>query len=187
MDRREEIYQKALDLFTERGYDNTPLSLIAKALGLSKGGLFHYFESKEHLLYLLHEYALKNDMNPIIDKAELIKDPENRVRFFLQSYTELLVRKPYARVLIHEAGRLAPEHHKAITAVWRRAFELVRNALREMEASGKAKPVDMTFAAFALIGMCSWIFYWFDYSRTDSAANLSETFAEIFFRGIGTR
>jgi AcrR family transcriptional regulator len=187
MDRREEIYQKALDLFTERGYDNTPLSLIAKALGLSKGGLFHYFESKEHLLYLLHEYAVGRDMNPIINEAESIQDPEDRTRFFLQRYTELLARKPYVRVLIHEVGRLDPHHQKAITKVWRRAFDLVRDAIGEMEASGKAKPLDITFAAFALIGMCSWLFYWFDYSRPNSAANVSETFAEIFFKGIGMR
>jgi AcrR family transcriptional regulator len=187
MDRREEIYQTALDLFTERGYDNTPLSLIAKTLGLSKGGLFHYFESKEHLLYLLHEYALTNDMIPINNGTESIEDPEDRLRYFLQRYTQLLARKPYARVLIHEVGRLAPDHFKAITGVWRRTFDIVRNGLREMEASGKAKPLDMTFAAFALIGMCSWIFYWFDYSQTESTAKLSETFTEIFFRGIGTQ
>jgi AcrR family transcriptional regulator len=187
MDRREEIYQAALDLFTERGYDNTPLSLIAKKLGLSKGGLFHYFENKEHLLYLLHEYALNRDMIPMIREAESIKDPEERIRFFLDRYTRLLSIEPYAKVLIHEVGRLAPRHKKAITGVWRRTFELIRNALEEMHSSGRAKDVDMTFAAFALIGMCSWIFYWFDYSRRDSAPKLSETFSEIFFKGIGVR
>jgi AcrR family transcriptional regulator len=183
MDRREEIYETALGLFTERGYDNTPLSLIASALGLSKGGLFHYFQSKEHLLFLLHEYALKKDMIPIIEEAEAIPDPEQRVRHFLQSYTHLLARSAHARVLIHEVKRLAPEHYQAIREVWRRAFDLVRTALKELEASGKVKNMDETFATFALIGMSSWVFYWFDYSRKESATKLFETFQEIFFKG----
>lgn len=184
MDRREEIYGAALDLFTERGYDNTPLSLIAKTLGLSKGGLFHYFESKEHLLYLLHDYTLKRDMLPIVEHAEAIRDPEERLHYFLQNYTKLLAENAYARVLIHEVRRLASDHYQAITSVWRRAFDVVRGALEELHSSGKIKEVDKTFSTFALIGMCSWLFYWFDYSRKDSAAKVSETFLEIFFRGI---
>ncbi|MEW6667119.1 MAG: TetR/AcrR family transcriptional regulator [Thermodesulfobacteriota bacterium] len=184
MDRREEIYETALELFTERGFDNTPLSLIAKTLGLSKGGLFHYFESKEHLLFLLHEYTLKRDMIPLIERTEAISDPEERLSYFLQSYTRLLAENAYARVLIHEVRRLAPEHYRTITAVWRRAFDVVRKTLEELQASGKIKGTDRTFATFALIGMCSWLFYWFDYSRKDSAKKVSETFMEIFFRGI---
>ena len=58
------------------------------------------------------------------------------------------------------------------------------DSLEELQASGKVKGVDKTFSTFALIGMCSWLFYWFDYSRKDSAAKVSETFLEIFFRGI---
>lgn len=184
MDRREEIYETALELFTERGYDNTPLSLIAKSLGLSKGGLFHYFQSKEHLLFLLHEHTVKRDMIPIIEAAEAILDPEERLRHFLLSYSQLLARTGKARVLIHEVKRLTPDHYEAIRSVWRRAFDLVRKTLIELETAGRVKDVDKTFAAFALIGMCSWVFYWFDYSRRDSATALSETFLEIFFRGI---
>jgi AcrR family transcriptional regulator len=184
MDRREEIYETALELFTQRGYDNTPLSLLARALGLSKGGLFHYFQSKEHLLFLLHEYTVKRDMLPIIERAQAISDPEDRLRYFIRSYTHLLAKNPYARVLIHEVRRLAPAHYRAITKVWRRAFDVVRDTLEELQASGKAKHMDNTFATFALIGMCSWLFYWFDYSRKGSAARVSETFQEIFSRGI---
>ena len=44
--------------------------------------------------------------------------------------------------------------------------------------------MNSSFAAFAAIGMCSWIFYWFDYSREESGEELSETFVEIFMRGI---
>jgi len=186
MDRRVQIYETALKLFTERGYDNTPLSLIAKTLGLSKAGLFHYFESKEHLLFLLHDFTVKRDMIPIIEGAESIQDPEERLRCFLESYTQLLARTAYSRVLIHEVRRLTPDHYTAIRAIWRRAFDLVRDTLKELELSGRAKRLDMTFATFALIGMCSWVFYWFDYSRKDAAGKLSETFKEIFLSGVLT-
>jgi len=49
MDRREEIYDKALELFIAYGYDNTPLTRIARELRLTKAGLYHYVSSKEEL------------------------------------------------------------------------------------------------------------------------------------------
>ena len=41
MDRREEVYEKALELFIKEGYDHTLLSRIAKELNLTKAGLYH--------------------------------------------------------------------------------------------------------------------------------------------------
>ena len=55
-----------------------------------------------------------------------------------------------------------------------------------MQASGKTKKMNSAFAAFAAIGMCSWTFYWFDYSRKEGAEELAETFVEIFLKGIST-
>ena len=52
--RRSEIYKKALDLFVNKGYDATSMSMIAKELGMSKANIYHYFSSKEDILYQLH-------------------------------------------------------------------------------------------------------------------------------------
>jgi hypothetical protein len=122
-DRRKEICIKALELFTQRGFDNPPLSLIARRLGLSKAGL------------------------------------------------------------IYEVGRLSDDHYDIITNVWKRAFALLRNSLRELEISGKVKEMHHSFGAFALIGMCTWTSYWFDYSRKDSIEKIIESYIEIFSEG----
>lgn len=63
-------------------------------------------------------------------------------------------------------------------------YDLFKNAISEMQALGKAKKMNRSFAAFAAIGMCSWTFYWFDSSRKETAEELAETFVEIFLKGI---
>jgi AcrR family transcriptional regulator len=185
LDRREEIYEKAMELFIAEGYDQTPLSRIAKALGLAKAGLYHYFSSKEDLLFFIHERNLKRDLIPILESAEKIKDPEERISYLIKEYTRAsMTRDASARVLIHEVGKLKPEHRKIINESWRRFFNLFRNSLAELEALDRSKKINKTFAAFALIGMCRWTFYWFDTERMESANELSDTYKEIFFRGI---
>jgi AcrR family transcriptional regulator len=184
MDRREEIYNTTLQLFIERGYDNTPMSLIAKRLGLSKASLYHYFKNKEHLLYKIHEWIVNRDLLPILEKADKISEPEDRLTFFLLNHTKLVTKNAAMRVLIHETRRLNSRHYKVITQVWRRIFSLVRGCLMELENAGKTKAMNNSIAAFALIGMCAWAVYWFDYSRKGGEEELVKTFHEVFFRGV---
>lgn len=185
MDRREEIYEKAMELFIAEGYDQTPLSRIAKALGLAKAGLYHYFTSKEELLFFIHERNLKRDLIPIMEAAEKMTDPEQRLSYLIKEYTKAsMARDASQRVLVHEVDKLAPEHRKIINQAWRRFFDLIRSSISELEESGKCKKLNKTFAAFALIGMCRWTFNWYNNERRGSADELVDTYQEIFFRGI---
>lgn len=186
MTRREEIYEKALSLFMEAGYDYTPMSRLARELNMTKAGLYHYFGSKQELLFLIHEHCLKRDFIPIIEAAEKIADPQELIAFFMRSYTKLIAKDATGRILIHEVRRLKPEHRRRIIKVWKRAFDLIRDAIIEMEESGRAKSMNSAYATFTIIGMCSWVFYWFDYSRSESAQELADSLVEIFFKGIST-
>lgn len=188
MDKREQIYEKALELFIANGYDQTPLSQIAHELNLTKAGLYHYFQSKEELLFFLHQHNMEINFIPVLDAAEKIVDPEKRIAYFLKHYTESsLTKSAAAKVLIHEINRLQPEHQQIIKKTWRRAFNLLRNAISELESAGKIKGINKTFAAFAAIGMCSWTFFWFDYKRLQSGKELSDTYIDIFLNGLLAR
>jgi AcrR family transcriptional regulator len=46
LDRKSEIYRKALDLFIKKGFDATPMSAIARVLGMSKANLYYYCPDK---------------------------------------------------------------------------------------------------------------------------------------------
>jgi AcrR family transcriptional regulator len=187
LDRREEIYEKAMELFIAEGYDQTPLSRIAKALGIAKAGLYHYFNTKEDLLFFIHERNLNRDLIPLIESADKIKDPQKRISYLIREYTKASMRRDASqRVLVHEVDKLKPEHRKKINETWRRFFDLFRNSISELETLGRCKKVNKTFAAFALIGMCRWTFNWFDNARDGSADELLDTYEDIFFRGILT-
>src|SRR5262249_60221287 len=48
--RRAEICRTAAQIFRDRGFDATPVSDLARALGLTQAGLYHYYDSKGGLL-----------------------------------------------------------------------------------------------------------------------------------------
>ncbi|RDY58339.1 TetR/AcrR family transcriptional regulator [Flagellimonas nanhaiensis] len=50
MDKREQLIEIATKLFSEKGYENTPLSVVCEKANVSKGLISHHFKSKDGLL-----------------------------------------------------------------------------------------------------------------------------------------
>ena len=183
-DRKFEIYQKALDLFLKKGYDATPMSMIAKVLGMSKANLYYYFSSKEDLLYQIHLDDLKRRLIPIIEEAERLPDPEDRIVLFLRKFTLMCTSSPASRVLVHEVRSLNEVHYYEITSIWRRAYEVVCGAIKELQDTGRARKLRESFLTFLGTGMVFWIVYWFDYSRQVNAEELAETLVQVYLNGL---
>ncbi|MBX0334292.1 TetR/AcrR family transcriptional regulator [Pontibacter sp. HSC-14F20] len=56
-DKKRAIFKSTMELVRENGFHGTPMSLVAKHAGVAAGTIYHYFESKEHLLCELFNYA----------------------------------------------------------------------------------------------------------------------------------
>jgi AcrR family transcriptional regulator len=54
-EKRTAILEASLGLISERGFHNTPVSLIAKEAGVSAGIIYHYFDNKEALINELYK------------------------------------------------------------------------------------------------------------------------------------
>jgi AcrR family transcriptional regulator len=70
------------------------MSMIAKVSGMSKANLYYYFSSKEDLLYQIHLDDLKRRFIPIIEEAERLRDPEDRIVLFLRKFTLMCTSSP---------------------------------------------------------------------------------------------
>jgi len=182
------VSEQLTQLILERGYDNTPMSVIAKTLGMTKAGIYHHIATKEDLLYAVHRRAIDQMLLPVIERADLVPEPEAKLRLFLFEYAHLMTRDPAARVLINEAHRLSPERFDEIRGVWRRGYHLVRDSIAALQEIGRCRSdINPGHAAFAALGMCSWILYWFDYTRPSSGNEIAATMCNIFMSGIVTK
>jgi AcrR family transcriptional regulator len=184
LNRESEIYQKALDLFIKRGYDATPMSMIAKTLGMSQANLYYYCSSKENLLYQIHLDDLRKRFIPIINQAEQLPDPKERIAFFIRNFTLICASNPTHKVVVNEIRSLSKGHQHEIISVWRRAYDLLREAIEELQKAGKARKFRKSFLAFLGAGMVFWIDHWWDYSRQTNAVELAETLVQTFLHGL---
>ena len=114
-DKRTAILEATLDLISERGFHNTPMSLIAKTSGVSAGIIYHYFSGKEELINELYkEIKLETIQAMLADYSEDLSLNErflgiwnNFVRYSLNhptkgSFLEQFENSPYIKHVMGE-------------------------------------------------------------------------------------
>jgi len=184
IERRSEIYRKALDLFIQKGYGGTSISMIAKAVGMSKANLYHYCSGKEDLFFKIHLDYLEKNIIPVINEAGEVSDPRDRIAFVLRKLTFVNTMDKANRVLIPDIINLNRGHHYEIISIWRRLYDVVCNALKELQQSGRAAKLRESFQTLLGFGMINWTPFWFDYGRQVNAEELAETVVQTFLNGV---
>jgi AcrR family transcriptional regulator len=153
--RAAEVYRTAAQIILEKGYDATSVSDIAKALGITKAGLYHYIHGKTQLLFDIMQYGLDELERGVQQPAHLIEDAETRLRFMIDMHVRSVT------ILVDEARALTPAQNRKVRAKKRAYFDLLRSTLEELKKEGKLRAVNVTVAAFSLLGMINWSSRWY--------------------------
>ena len=178
------IGRAASKLFNDKGYLQTTTKDIADLAKLSKGGLFHYFASKDDVLY----FILKNYMDLALENFEHelieLKDVSSKIRFIISRHVNFyLANSSEGKTLFRDAHLLPPKYFKVIAGKERKYYKIVAEALADF-FSGNIEKGELTILSFELIGMCNWIFSWYNPKGSITPAKLSEIIYDIFCEGV---
>lgn len=150
---------------------------IADAVGLTKAGIYHYIQGKEHLLFAIMSYAMDMVDQDVMAPARKVADAEERLRTIVERHARRILEVGGAvTILLEEMYALTPAHRRIITARKRAYFELIRRTLQQLAAEGKLRDVNPTVATFCLFGMILWISRWY---RRDGKLAPEEILADL--------
>jgi TetR/AcrR family transcriptional regulator, cholesterol catabolism regulator len=182
---RSEIRNAATRLFSRKGIKGVTLRDVAAEVGLSKAGIYHYFDNKESLVaYLFGDWA-EESVKPFRELSESSLDPVTKVRRAIELRVEQTVSDPELFALsIGEENNLPEDVRVKFRQSKRLADHLVREMIEEGQAQGVFVSVDAHVAEFALMGMCNWLFRWYNPAGSQSPASVAETFSRIFLHGL---
>jgi len=186
LDSRQEILRTAARLFQQRGYHATSMNDVASALKLSKGGLYHHFQSKDEILFNLMDHAMDITQERVIDGVQDIADPEERLRMLIRRHIEVVlsVRDREITVMLHENHPLSPSLRRRINSRKKDYVHFVENLVAEVQRARQSRgSVTPRAAAFALLGMINWIYQWYRPEGTLQQEHLVRQYTEIFFVG----
>ncbi|HEY6769715.1 MAG TPA: TetR/AcrR family transcriptional regulator [Candidatus Sulfotelmatobacter sp.] len=187
LDSRQEILRTAGRLFQQRGYDATSMNDVAGALKLSKGGLYHHFQSKDEILFEIMNHAMDITQERVINPVKGIVDPEQRLRALIRQHIQVVL-SPQDReitVMLHENHPLPPALRRKINSRKKDYVHFLENLIAEVQKSRRsAGKVSPRAAAFALLGMLNWIYQWYKPEGDLQAENLIPQFTELLFGGL---
>src|SRR6266849_1732017 len=183
--RRAAMYRTAAQMFRDRGFDATSVSDVARALGLTKAGLYHHFESKEALLFEIMMFGLDKVRDEVIVPVRAIRDPEERLRQLIVRHARITTRGQGAVAHLGDEIRALPSSGRKQIERRRRAyFDLVHGTLAELRAAGRLRNVDLTVATFSLLGMILWLPRWFRQNGRLTQEEAAHAIASLALGGV---
>jgi AcrR family transcriptional regulator len=184
-DRRlSELLQHAAHIFCEKGFEGASMRDLSRAAGMSLAGLYHYFESKEDLLYLIQKHTFRTIIERSQERLQESKNPEERVRIFIKNHLEyFLANKEAMKVLTHEDETLKNGRGAEIRAIKREYYKICLDLLEDLRRE-KGLQFSGRLAVLGLFGMINWIYTWHNPRVDLDAGAMAEEMSNLFLRGV---
>ena len=179
-----EILAHATDVFCEKGYEGASMRDLSRASGMSLAGLYHYFGSKERLLFLIQENTFTTIVSQLKTRLEGVNEPEQKIRIFIQNHLEYFVANQSGlKVLAHEDEALKNGFGSKIASIKREYYRICVGLMDELKRDRKIEFNSRT-AVMSLFGMINWIYTWYNPRVDGSAEELAQDMGSLFLRGV---
>lgn len=157
---KEKIVQEAIQLLSVKGFYHTSLEDLLQATGLSKGGFFNHFKSKEELGFAALDAAFRMWADRYFPAIEAIQDPRERLVAMIDGCVRFAATKPWRGGCFFLA--LTPEmddQHEGFRERLQACFDTWEQAIVGTIEEGQAKGVfrkDLDGAAVARFLMAAY-------------------------------
>lgn len=160
---RQTILDAAVRLFQAKGYINTSMDEIAEAVGLTKGGLYHYVEKKGDLLKDIHNQILDTFFERVGKAMEGEESPEKKVGRWIEAHASVMHDfLGHMKVFFTEIDHFSEEMLLATVRKREQAQGILIGLLEAGISRGTFRAdINPRVVTFLLLGMMNWLYIWY--------------------------
>ena len=182
-DKRRELVAQAAELFDHAGYHTTSVAELARAVGLQKPTLYHYFSGKDEILFWIHEEFIdllieRQEARPGLSAAESLREIMSDVLGLMDTH------HGHVRVFFEHYRELSPEDQATIARKRDVYQAMVEQVVARGIATGELRDVDPRLTTLAVFGMCNWAYQWYRSDGPLSSGEIAEVFFDLVFNGL---
>lgn len=185
-EKRRSILKAAAAVFADNGYERASMNQVALRAGVSKALIYHYYASKEVLLYDILEQHLNSLLEVLLAVDRQAQQPEKNlqalVAALLQAYRGA---DDEHRLQLEGSGSLPANQQRALTDIQRRIVRCFSEeivAIRPDIAS--THPQRIFPITMSLFGQLNWFYQWHRPRRGISRENYAALATELFLGGL---
>ena len=169
----------------ERGFAGTTVEDVTSQLDLTKAAFYYYVENKEELLFQISTQTLELADTSISAIGRSGAPADRKLGLMIDSFVRLVAERPeFFTVYFQEKGHLAPKHLVTVTRIERKIATALERVVRDGSAAGLFRKTDPAVAAFAILGMCFWVYKWFRPDGRAGVDDVSAAFQTLGLRGL---
>lgn len=177
------IMDCAAVLFAKEGYPSAKMEDVAKACGATKSMLYHYFPTKDDLLFAMLMEHLERVVHGVEEAIEHPGQPRDKLMALVQSYTQKSAQSRRRHMVAMQDVKYLPKNKQApLIELQRRLTDLVAQLLRKLNPDlpeEAYKPYTMM-----LIGMLNWTDMWYRPGGALKPNELCDRMARLFLKGF---
>jgi TetR/AcrR family transcriptional regulator, cholesterol catabolism regulator len=180
-DRRQEVIEAAVRVFHQKGYASASIQDVAAEVGVLKGSLYHYIDSKEDLLARIFEDSAGHFTAMLDEVSGLDAPPLERLRSFAYACS-LWYLQNIERVAIYatEWKHLTGKRRKNVMAIRADYEKRLAGLIVEVKEAGEAAPdLDVDFATYYIFGALNGLPAWYRRRGPDPAEKIADAYAGL--------
>ncbi|WP_396668746.1 TetR/AcrR family transcriptional regulator [Microbacterium sp. R86528] len=181
-----DVKRAAVDLFSTRGYANTSVQQIVEAAGVTKGAMYHYFESKDDLLFGIYDSLLsmqKARLDEIIAREGLVEDVLRAVCIdVIESSIDHLAE---ATVFFRSVHMLSTERQREVTLRRREYHDEFAGLIARGQAEGRYR-TDIPLAVLAahFFSDVHYLSQWYSPDGAESKSLVARELTDLFLASL---
>ena len=182
----DDIVSAAAKVFRTKGYHAATVRDIADEVGILKGSLYHHFDSKEELLYLVVKEPIAQMFRTIAELAAAEDGAAEKLRRAISAHLEAFDRHyPHLFVYLRERESVKRRFREMIGYSPKEYERHWQQIIREGVESGEFRPdLDIQVASYGLLGMLNWLYKWYDPQGRLSVQEVAEEFTSLALAGL---
>lgn len=184
--RRQEILDTAATMFAERGYDGTSIADIAQRCGVSKALLYHYYTSKDALLYDMlrsHCRLLVETASNALGPPDQNNQPEQRLQSLVRALMKLYMSSREQHiVLLNNLHCLSEDQQMEIKGLEKNVLQKIKDILAQVRPDLPEAMV--TSLSMYLMGAINWTYTWFKPAGPITPLQFADVATSVFLNGV---
>jgi len=185
-DRLGHILGAATDVIARVGYEKASMRMVAATAGVSLAGIYHYFEAKERMLFLIQFRAFTALLNTVREKLHGVEDPVEQLRVMVRNHVAYFVANMAAlKACSHELDSLSGAAFDEIRQIRRDYYGLTRGIVERILAQhAPGANVDHHVTTMCLFGALNWMYRWYEPKRGRSPVALANQITDQYLHGL---
>lgn len=182
----DDLTRAAVELFAAQGYANTSVQQVVAAAGVTKGAMYHYFASKDDLLFGIYDRLLALQRERLDSIVARGGDTDSVLRAVCTDVVETSIEHLAEGVVFFRSAHMLSADRQAEVTRRRREYNDAFGALIERgQREGRYRtdiPLAVLIAHF--FSDVHYLPQWYSPEGAEDAAQLAEQLTDLFLGGI---